>query len=125
MRILLDENTPGDALAILRSRSHDVAWIRTDSPGATDDAVLAKAVAEQRVLITLDKDFGELVFRRGHAASCGVVLFRIAAPSSAVVAERIAGVIDSRTDWSGHFSVVDDRRIRMMPLPSYPPRQPR
>jgi predicted nuclease of predicted toxin-antitoxin system len=125
MRILADENIPGDAVAMLRSRGHDVLWIRTDSPGATDKANLAKAVLEQRLLITFDKDFGDLVFHRGQSAPCGVVLFRIAAPSSEVVAVRIADTLDSRADWAGQFTVVDDRRIRMIPLPAPPPRQPR
>jgi predicted nuclease of predicted toxin-antitoxin system len=98
---------------------------RADSPGATDETNLAKAVSEQRLLITFDKDFGDLVFRQGYAASCGVLLFRIAAPSSAVVAARIVDTLDSRADWIGQFTVVDDRRIRMMPLPGHTPRRPR
>jgi len=125
MRILLDENMPGDAIATLRSCAHDVVWIRTDSPGIADDAILARAVLEQRLLVTFDKDFGELVFRRGLAASCGVVLFRIAASSSEALAEKIAEVLGSREDWIGQFSVVDDRRIRMTPFPVPPPRRPR
>jgi len=71
MRILLDENIPGDAVATLRSRGHDVVWIRTDSPGIADDAILAGAVSEQRLLITFDKDFGELVFRRDSLHHAG------------------------------------------------------
>jgi predicted nuclease of predicted toxin-antitoxin system len=125
MRILADENIPGDAVEMLRSRGHDVVWVRTDSPGAADEAHLARAISQQRLLITFDKDFGQLVFRLGQTASCGVVLFRITTPSSIVAAERIADILDSRTDWVGQFSVVDDRRIRMTPLPAKPPRQPR
>ena len=125
MRILLDENIPGDVAARLSSCGHDVAWIRIDSPGTSDEAILARAVSDQRLLITCDKDFGELVFRRGLAASCGVVLFRIAASSSEALAEKIAEVLNSREDWIGQFSVVDDRRIRMTPFPTPPPRQPR
>jgi len=52
-------------------------------------------------------------------------LFRISVPSSAAAAKTIATTLDSRTDWIGHFSVVDDRRIRMMPLPHGRPRLPR
>ena len=117
MRILADENIPGDGVALLRKHGHDVAWIRSDSPGATDEANLVRAVSERRLLITFDKDFGELVFRREKTASYGVVLFRISAPSAMAVAETIAATLDSRNDWGGHFSVVDDRRIRMTPLP--------
>jgi len=125
MRILLDENMPGDAAAMLRSCGHDVVWIRTDSPGATDEAILARAVLEQRLLITFDKDFGNLAFCQGHVASCGVLLFRIATPSAAAVAKKIADIVNDRTDWIGWFSVVDDRRIRMTPIPASSPRRPR
>lgn len=117
MRILANENVAGDAVARLRKDGHDVAWVRTDSPGAPDDANLARAVAEQRLLITFDKDFGQLVVRRGRTASCGVVLFRIGMPSPETVATRVGDVLAQRTDWEGHFSVVDERRIRMVPLP--------
>jgi predicted nuclease of predicted toxin-antitoxin system len=125
MRILLDENMPGDAAAMLRSSGHDVAWIRTDSPGAADEAVLARAVLEQRLLITFDKDFGDLAFHLGHAATCGILLFRIATPSASVAAKTITDVVNGRKDWIGSFSVVDDRRIRMTPLPASAPRRPR
>jgi predicted nuclease of predicted toxin-antitoxin system len=89
----------------------------TRAPGSDDDAVLALAATEGRLLITFDKDFGELVFRRGAKASHGVVLFRIPQPSAAAVAERVATTLASRNDWSGHFSVVEEFAIRMRPLP--------
>jgi predicted nuclease of predicted toxin-antitoxin system len=117
LRILANENIPGDAVTLLRQRGHDVAWIRTDSPGASDNANLARAVAEQRLLLTFDKDFGELVFRRGQKASCGIVLFRFTISSSSAAAITIANILESRSDWAGQFSVVTDRRIRITPLP--------
>ena len=78
--------------------------------------MLARAVAEDRLLITFDKDFGALVFRRGAMASRGVVLFRIPQPSAAAVAERVTATLASRDDWSGHFSVVEEFTIRMRQL---------
>ena len=77
MRLCANENVPGDCVAVLRQRGHDVLWVREIARGSGDDAVLAKAQSEARVLITFDKDFGELVFRRGKAASRGIVLFRL------------------------------------------------
>ncbi len=53
MKLLANENLPLDMIEALRGAGHEVAWIRTDSPGADDVAVLARAVAENRVLITL------------------------------------------------------------------------
>jgi hypothetical protein len=64
MRILADENFPGDAVTALRERGHDVAWIRMDAPGSSDPAVVRRARDEGRLLVTFDKDFGELAFRQ-------------------------------------------------------------
>ena len=117
MRLCANENIPEDRVLRLRQDGHDVLWIRETTPGISDDAVLARAAAEDRLLITFDKDFGELVFRRGAKASQGVVLFRIPQPSAAAVAERVAAVLASRDDWPGHFSVVEESTIRMRRLP--------
>jgi len=117
MRILADENFPEDAVAALLEAGHDVAWVRTDAPGSSDWQVLARAQAEDRILITFDKDFGELAFRARLPASCGIILFRISAPSSAHIARTAAVALESRTDWAGHLSVVEDDRMRMTPLP--------
>ena len=117
MRILADENFPGDAVTALRARGHDVVWVRSDAPGSSDPQVLAHAQAEDRILITFDKDFGELAFRSGLPASSGIVLFRISVPSSSYVAQVAVAALESRTDWAGHFAVIEDDRIRMTPLP--------
>lgn len=117
MRLCADENVPGDAVAELRRRKHDVLWIRESAPGSADEAVLATAQTEARLLVTFDKDFGELVFQRGVGASRGIVLFRITLSSPAAVTSRVASALESRDDWEGNFSIVDDQVIRMRPLP--------
>ena len=118
MNFLANENFPLDAVIVLRQAGHNVAWIRTDSPGITDEAVLARAIVENRVLLTFDKDFGELAIRRGLPATCGIILFRTTATSGPEAARKVSAVIASRTDWPGHFAVADDQRIRMRLLPS-------
>lgn len=60
MRFLADENFPGAAVGALRAMGRDISWVRALSPGMTDPDVLAWALREQRVLLTFDKDFGEL-----------------------------------------------------------------
>jgi predicted nuclease of predicted toxin-antitoxin system len=116
-QLLANENIMRSAVDRLRSRGHDVAWVREDSPGIDDATVLDRARRESRILITFDKDFGELVFRKGLSGSCGVVLFRLATPDPATSAEMIAAALESRSDWVGHFAVIDDSGIRMVPLP--------
>jgi len=120
MRLLADENFPGLAIKALREQGHDVAWVREDSPGSKDIDVLARAQAEDRILLTFDKDFGELAFRWGLPAASGLVLFRISAPSARYVARAATQILASRTDWAGHFSVVEDHRVRILPLPPIP-----
>lgn len=117
MRLCANENLPGDCVLRLRQDGHDVLWIREAAPGSSDNAVLARAREENRLLITFDKDFGELVFRHGAKASQGVVLFRIAQPSATAVAARIAVILASRDDWAGNFSVVEEFAVRMRSLP--------
>lgn len=119
MRILANENFPFDAVSALRDHGHDVAWIRTDSPGSSDPEVLDRAQREERILITFDKDFGELAYRLKLPALSGIILFRISASSSNQVAQTAVAAIESRADWSGHFAVVEDSRIRMTPLPKH------
>lgn len=92
-------------------------WIREAAPGIFDTDVLVRSHGENRLLITFDKDFGELVFKRGAKASHGIVLFRITQPTAAIVAARVAAVLSSRDDWASHFSVVEEFAIRMRPLP--------
>ncbi len=117
LRLLANENFSDDAIEALRLAGHDVAWIRTDAPGSSDPDVLARAQAEDRILITFDKDFGELAFRAGLSAASGIVLFRISAPSAEYVARTAVSALGNRTDWAGHFTVIEDHRIRMTLLP--------
>ena len=117
MRILANENFPKEAVDYLREKSHDVAWVRAEAPGSSDREVLSRAQSEDRVLLTFDKDFGELAFRSGLPATCGIILLRFTATSPDHVAKTVAAVLRDRTDWIGNFSVIEDLRIRMTPLP--------
>ncbi len=82
-----------------------------------DIDVLNTAVREKRILITNDKDFGELAFRFKLPSLSGIILFRISTLSAKQIADIALAAVESRSDWSGHFAVVEDDRIRMTPLP--------
>ena len=102
-----------DAVEALCQSGHDVAWIRSDSPGIADPQILECAQAENRIVLTFDKDFGDLAFGNKLLATAGIILFRIKAPSSLVIAKKVAKVIALRDDWRDHFSVVEDDQVRM------------
>jgi hypothetical protein len=116
MRFLANENFPGTAVAALEQAGHDVVWVRSTAPGITDSEVLGWAAREGRILLTFDKDFGELARSAALPASCGVILFRMPVPRASEVGPRLAALVGARSDWAGHMSVVEPDRIRMRPL---------
>ncbi|MGK7945067.1 MAG: DUF5615 family PIN-like protein [Microcystaceae cyanobacterium] len=116
MRILADENFPKNVVEFLRQKGYDVLWIRTDFPSSSDREVLEIAQREQRVIVTFDKDFGELTFRLGLSASCGVILFRLPPVTPVKLIEIVVKVLETRNDWYGYFTVVESSRIRIKPL---------
>lgn len=117
MRFLANENWPADTVTALREVGHDVAWVRADNPGSRDSDVLARAAREGRVLLTFDKDFGELAWQTRLPKDCGVILFRLPMPPAMNAGLILASIVAERTDWTGHFSVVEPHRLRMRPLP--------
>ena len=68
MRLLADENIPLPSVDALRAAGHDVVSMTQEAPGTPDLEVLRRAQAEQRLLLTFDRDFGELVYARGEGA---------------------------------------------------------
>lgn len=118
MTFLADENFPRPAVEALRQAGIDVLWIAEANPGAPDDEVLALCISTGRVLLKLDKDFGELAYRRGRSAPCGIVLFRVTPQSPDEIAFIALSAIHSQRPWTGHFSVITRQRIRMRSLPS-------
>jgi len=117
MRLLANENIPRLAVEALRALGHDVSWVRADAPGSSDTEVVARAVKEQRVLLTLDKDFGELAFRSKLPAPCGVVLLRVRPPWPAEVAALVVEVVANGRDFAGQFVVAERGRLRTRPIP--------
>jgi predicted nuclease of predicted toxin-antitoxin system len=116
MRFLANENIPGAAVTALGDAGHDVVWVRAARPGISDYDVLAWAADEGRILLTFDKDFGELAKGSTLPATCGVVLLRLPMPKPGEVGHRLAELINGRDDWAGHFSVIEPGRVRMRPL---------
>ena len=93
MKILADENLARDLVAWLRASGHDVLYAAEASPGESDPTWATRAEQEERILLTSDKDFGELVFRDGRS-SYGVVLLRL---DHLTVSEALARL---RSVWS-------------------------
>lgn len=72
MKLLLDSCLSGKAASELRGSGHDVVWAGEWPADPGDAAILARARDEGRILVTLDKDFGELAVVHGEP-HCGIV----------------------------------------------------
>ncbi len=118
MRLIANENMSGSVIRTLRERGHDVLSVKESMRAASDEAILARAQSEQRIVLTNDKDFGALAFRYGLPASCGVVLFRLSGADPESDNQHMVRVLESHIDWKGHFAVVDHDRIRLRLLPN-------
>ena len=116
MKLLVDENVHGDLVLWFRSIGVDVRYAAETSAGESDQKLLEAAHAEQRVIVTDDKDFGELVFHRKLAAH-GVLLMRLTDPSIEARLDRLRSAwpaIHPRLEYS--FVVLGDKKIRIRPL---------
>lgn len=94
----------------LRQSRFDVRAVEA-APGVEDSFVLATARAERRVLLTNDKDFTELVFRRKQA-SFGILLLRLGRWNSERKADRLMEVLRDQPSLRGALMVVRPRDVR-------------
>ena len=121
MRLLADESLNKLEVEVLRSSGYDLVWIEEETPGISDQEVLSRATSEERILLTSDKDFGDLVFRDKLRAPFGIILFRIHLKnrSPLEIAQIIVNALESHSDWAEYFFVVhDENDIRRRPLPN-------
>jgi predicted nuclease of predicted toxin-antitoxin system len=115
VRVLVDESTGAAVVAYLRSRGHDVLAVAETLPQATDAVILARATDEGRLVVTNDKDFGELAFRSGQLHT-GILLLRLRDERGANRVRVVASVFER---WGDHllgaFTVATERGVRIRP----------
>lgn len=118
MRFLADENIPWASVVALREAGHDVAAVVERSPGASDPEVLRDATSDGRILLTFDRDFGELVYRFGHVGGTGIVYFRSPPRTPLEPVTRLLGLLAAReTHLEGSLTVIANTDIRQRRFP--------
>jgi predicted nuclease of predicted toxin-antitoxin system len=118
MRFLANENFPRTSVNHLRKISYDIASVIEDSPGATDAEVLARAASEERIVLTFDRDYGELIYRLGMPSPAGVVYFRYAPLTPEEPAQDLLRLLNMEgVSLEGRFTVVERTQVRQRPLP--------
>ena len=116
VQLFADENMPRTIVVQLRAWGHDVLYASEVKPGAADRDWLAHAEADGRVILTSDKDFGDLIFR-DRLNSHGVVLLRL---HELTITERLARLEQAwpvvAANPLGKFVVISPRKIRVRDL---------
>jgi predicted nuclease of predicted toxin-antitoxin system len=116
VKFLADECCDAGIVASLRVDGHDVSYVLERQTGISDDEVLQNAFVEERILLTEDKDFGELIYRLKKPAY-GIILIRIDVRERHDKWPRLEALIEKHEDLlPGYFVVVDLNKYRFRPL---------
>jgi predicted nuclease of predicted toxin-antitoxin system len=110
VKLLLDTCVSGNATEELLARGHDVIWAGSWPEDPGDVEILARAFAEGRVLVTLDKDFGELAIFKGQKHAGIIRLVNIPAKAQA---EYVGYILDTHEDVLSKAAIVTAERSRL------------
>jgi len=97
----------------LRKEGYEVLYVAEMDPGISDEAILKRANQNNALLLTTDKDYGELIFRQNRI-SAGVLLIRLTGLSQIEKARIVSSIIhDHSNELSQSFTVVSPERVRI------------
>jgi predicted nuclease of predicted toxin-antitoxin system len=115
MRFLVDECTGVVVANWLRRQNYEVFSVYEQARGLDDEDVVKKAFAENWVLITNDKDFGEKVYREGYPHR-GIILLRLDDERSTNKIKALQLLLTNYVDkLIDHFVVVTEQTVRVRP----------
>ena len=118
MQFLANENIPLPSVRLLRKAGYDTASVTEISPGIEDITVLTRAIDEQRLILTFDRDYGELIYRLKQPSPKGIIYlrFRPHTPEEpAILLLKLFQMKDLQLEsW---FTVLERDQIRQRPLP--------
>ena len=113
MKLLADECIERSIVNHLKENGFDIFTVAELAPGASDDKVIELANKKKAILITADKDFGELIYRQ-RKLTCGIILVRLHGLTSKRKIEIIANTLNKHKDkLLGSFTVIEPTQIRI------------
>jgi predicted nuclease of predicted toxin-antitoxin system len=117
MRFLADENVPLPSIRLLREVGLDIEADGEFAPGAPDVQVLSHAASSGRILITFDRDFGELIYSRNAPVPRGVIYVRVLPASPEEPAQLLQDLLAlPDIQLLDRFTVLERERVRQRPL---------
>jgi predicted nuclease of predicted toxin-antitoxin system len=116
MKFLADENVEKVVVAVLRARGFDVLYLCEEFQSIPDEDIIELATQEGRILVTNDKDFGELVYLQQHVTE-GIVLIRSRSEKGEAKAALVEALVNQHGDeLLNRFVVVSEAGVRIREL---------
>ena len=113
MKFIADEGVDRSLVILLREANHDILYFAETDSGTEDEVILNLAQIEQRIIITRDKDFGELVYRMKRLHS-GIILIRAEELTTLVRPQLVATFIETNLEMlTGYFIVIQPGTARL------------
>lgn len=118
MRLVIDESVGYPIIERLRQDGHEILAIEDLAPAADDTIVLDIAAREASILLTEDKDFGDLVYQHHLPIGPGIILLRLEGMTTLEKCERVASILRARAaEFGGAFTVIMPNSVRIRTLP--------
>lgn len=117
MRFVANENIPISSVRQIRAAGHEVLAVTEDTPSIADVDVLSWAVQEGAIVLTFDRDYGELIYRHQLPTPAGIVYFRFQPTTPDEPATQLLELLSSVETLKGMFTVVERSQVRQRPLP--------
>lgn len=117
VKIVADEHIPFPSILFLRENGVDVLSIREEYRGLDDEPILAVAKGQDRVLMTCDSDFGNLIFNKNVHFSSGVIYFRLGHFRPDELGKLLLHYLSNEgIDFEGRFTVISRNKFRQRKL---------
>lgn len=117
MNFLANENFPVVSIRLLRVAGHNVVSIIEDTPGVKDYTILKRAYEEKRLILTFDRDYGELIYKHRTITPIGVVYFRFSPSTPEEPAKILLDILEEgKIQLLRKFTVIERGRVRQKTL---------
>lgn len=113
MRFLANENFPKPSIVILRSAGYEITSIAEKHPGISDQEVVQMARRDNLVILTFDKDYGEIIFKEAQAGPPSVVIFKFKGSDPQFAGTHLVNLLEKKSlSFEKTFTVVEEENIR-------------
>ena len=119
MKFLANENFPFPSIKLLRQAGHDVTSISELYPGISDFEVVEKAKIEKSIILTFDKDYGEIIFKLNIERPPAVVFFRFKGENPKIAGKMLVGLLELKLNLSNTFTVIEKESLRQRTYPNF------